>query len=235
MSFIVSYGTPATSVLCGRIDCRIRREIVSLQLHHAAGGVSDEDVIVAILLVRDHVQRLIACAEIGDFHALHLSAGLQRADRNLHKRRAGVCGQNVRLSAKSCTERTFASEPPSQSARATNARSEAWRPFDASLNGKGIERSAEDHSSFDSPATTTIAVHVIHVGDRLHARILPRRSIGRRRIHQAHRRMLRVVERKRRDLCRSHPPAESAALHRGRDRAMRRDTRSSRSDSLSCR
>src|SRR5437016_4177108 len=50
---------------------------------------------MAILPINGHVERTIAAAEIRDRDALRLRSWLQRRYGNLHKRRAGVGGENV--------------------------------------------------------------------------------------------------------------------------------------------
>ena len=111
-----------------RVDSGIGFQVVGLELHHAAAAIGDQDVVVAVLLVGNHIQRLIAHAEVGDLRALHFGAGLQLAHRDLHQRRAGVSRQDVLLLRKSCTERTSAPAKQSHTVRARNARSAGWRP-----------------------------------------------------------------------------------------------------------
>ena len=72
-------------------------EVGRVQLHDAAVGVGHQDVVVTVLLIADHVERAVACAELGDRRALDLRAGFQIADRDLHDRGAGVGRQHVIL------------------------------------------------------------------------------------------------------------------------------------------
>ena len=82
-----------------RVDRLVGAERIGVKLHDAERRVGDQDVLVAVLLVRHHVERLVAGAEIGDRDALHLRARLEVAHRDLHERRAGVGGQHVLLAA----------------------------------------------------------------------------------------------------------------------------------------
>ena len=45
-----------------RIDRLVLAEIIGVQLDHSERRVRDQDELVAVLLVRHHVERLIACA-----------------------------------------------------------------------------------------------------------------------------------------------------------------------------
>jgi hypothetical protein len=78
-------------------DCRVCLDIVGFQLHDAEAGVGDQDILMAILLVGDHVNRLVAGAQVGDLSTFHLRARLQFADRDLHQRSAGVCSEHILL------------------------------------------------------------------------------------------------------------------------------------------
>ena len=66
-------------------------------LHHAAAAVGHQDVVLAALLVDDHVERPVAVAQLGDGRALDVLARLQVGHRDLDQRRAGVGRQQVGL------------------------------------------------------------------------------------------------------------------------------------------
>ena len=71
---------------------RLRRH-----LHHAALVVRQQDVILAVLLVDDHVDWAVAVSELGDCRPLYLVARFQRRDRELDERRAQVAGDDRRF------------------------------------------------------------------------------------------------------------------------------------------
>ena len=68
-------------------------------LHHAAAAVGQQEVVLAVLLVDDHVERAVAVAQLGDGRPLDVGARLQLGDGDLHQRRAGVGRQQVGLVA----------------------------------------------------------------------------------------------------------------------------------------
>ena len=73
------------------------RERRGRNLHDAVARVRHEQEVLAVLLVDHHVDRLVARAELGHRRAEHFFARLQRRDRELHERRAGVAGDDVWL------------------------------------------------------------------------------------------------------------------------------------------
>src|ERR1700722_17006296 len=80
-----------------RIDRLVAFQVIGLQLQQPQGTVRNQNVVVAILLVRNHIERLVARSQVRDGHALYLGAGLQVADRDLDEWRAGVSSQYVLL------------------------------------------------------------------------------------------------------------------------------------------
>ena len=52
-------------------------------LHHAAAAVGQQQVVLAVLLVDDHVERPVAIAQLGDGRPLDVGAGLQLGTGNL--------------------------------------------------------------------------------------------------------------------------------------------------------
>ena len=66
-------------------------------LHDAAAAVGHQQVILAVLLIDDHVERAVAVAQLGDRRALDVGTGLEVGNGQLDQRRAGVGRQQVRL------------------------------------------------------------------------------------------------------------------------------------------
>ena len=64
-----------------RGDRLVGFQVVGGQLHDAAAGVGHQDIVLAALGVDDHVDGLVAIAQLGDGGALHLVAGLEFGDR----------------------------------------------------------------------------------------------------------------------------------------------------------
>ena len=52
-----------------------------------------QDEVLAVLFVDDHVQRLIAVAQLGDRRAADFLAGIEVSERNPDQRRAGETGE----------------------------------------------------------------------------------------------------------------------------------------------
>ena len=75
------------------------------------------------LAVRDHVDRRVHRAELGDRPALRLLAGTEVGQREVHDRRAGVGGEHA--GAVAVGERTCGSANGSRTSRATRGRSRA--------------------------------------------------------------------------------------------------------------
>ena len=158
-----------------------------------------------------------------------LRAGLQVADRDLHQRRAGVGRENVLLALNRVgnegPHRRFGLKAPCEACQICTV-----APLAACVKGYGIERSAEDHSSFERPATITLpftkAMSVI-----VCVRALPPGAWWRdlRRIHQAHGGVLDVVQRSAVILPEpSHPTI--SGTHPGPCRGRRKYRHSSRWD-----
>ena len=68
---------------------------IEIDLHHAATAVGHQNVILAVLLIDNHINRTIAVAEFGDGLAFDLRAGFQLADGEIHERRASVSSQHM--------------------------------------------------------------------------------------------------------------------------------------------
>src|SRR5436190_13728423 len=72
-------------------------DLVRADLHHAAAAVCQQQIILAALLVNDHVDRPIPIPKLCDRLALDPGARLDLRERELHQGRAGVSGQQMRL------------------------------------------------------------------------------------------------------------------------------------------
>ena len=72
-------------------------QVLGADLHDAASAVRHQQEVFAVLLVDDHVERLVAVAEFGDGRSLGLLARLEAADGELHEWRAGEAGEQARF------------------------------------------------------------------------------------------------------------------------------------------
>src|SRR5688572_11510448 len=74
-------------------------DTVGIDLHDAAAAVREQQIIFAIFLVNDHIDRTISVAEFSNRLALDLRTGLEVAQRELDQGRARVSGEQMRFVA----------------------------------------------------------------------------------------------------------------------------------------
>ena len=72
-------------------------DVIGADLHDAASRVGKEQVVFAILLVDDHVERQIAVSKLGQSRTADFATAFKFLQRELHQRRALEAGQQMRL------------------------------------------------------------------------------------------------------------------------------------------
>ena len=86
---------------CGFLDWRFDGlsfvDVFGADFHQAAAVVSHQNIVLALLLVDNHVERTVVVAQFGDGRSFDLFPGHQLGNRDLDKRSAGVSGQDVRF------------------------------------------------------------------------------------------------------------------------------------------
>src|SRR5262245_40370304 len=71
--------------------------LIGADLHDSPTAVSQKKILLATLLIDDHVERTIAVSQFGNRFSHDLGAWFQGIYRKLYQRRAGVSGQQAWL------------------------------------------------------------------------------------------------------------------------------------------